>query len=126
GKLNPPPVDDGRHRGREGYYPPPEVSHRSHAQEKKALANHKSALKRIRQSERRRKRNQHARSGMRTQVKRFMETLEAGDAEAAKTQFRLTERTVRRAASNGIIPKKRADRQLSRLARSLNALGQSS
>lgn len=90
------------------------------------MANHKSALKRIRQSERRRKRNQHARSGMRSNVKRFLETVEAGDAEAAQTQFRLTEKSVRRAASNGIIPKKRADRQLSRLARSLNALGQSS
>ena len=51
---------------------------------------------------------------------------EAGDAEAAQTQFHLTERSVRRAASNGIIPKKRADRQLSRLAQRLNALGQSS
>ncbi|MAI24944.1 MAG: 30S ribosomal protein S20 [Spirochaeta sp.] len=96
----------------------------SRVQEINALANHKSALKRIRQSERRRKRNQHARSGMRTQVKRFMQTLEDGDAEAAQTQFRLTERSVRRAASNGLIPKKRADRQLGRLARRLNALSQ--
>ena len=88
------------------------------------MANHKSALKRIRQSERRRKRNQHAQSGMRTQIKRFLQSLEAGDADAAQTQFRLTERTVRKAASSGLIPKKRADRQLGRLARRLNAMGQ--
>ena len=47
------------------------------------MANHKSALKRIRQSERRRKRNQHIRSGMRNQVKQFRQAIEAGDAAAA-------------------------------------------
>ena len=37
------------------------------------MANHKSALKRIRQSETRRKRNQHIRTQMRTVVKRCRE-----------------------------------------------------
>jgi small subunit ribosomal protein S20 len=86
------------------------------------LANHKSALKRIRQSERRRKRNQHIRSGMRTQVKRLRQAIEAGDAEQANAQLTATERSIRRAASKGVIPRQRADRSVSRLAKAVNAL----
>ncbi len=87
------------------------------------MANHKSALKRIRQSERRRKRNQHIRSGLRTEIKRFREVLESGDAEQAGQQFNRAERAIRRAVSKGVIPRRRADRSVSRLARSLNAIG---
>jgi small subunit ribosomal protein S20 len=86
------------------------------------LANHKSALKRIRQSEKRRKRNQHIRSGLRTQIKRFRQAVEAGDASLASETFVGAERAIRRAASKGIIPKRRADRSVSRLAIHLNAV----
>lgn len=87
------------------------------------MANHKSALKRIRQSERRRKRNQHIRSGMRTQVKRLREALDAGDAAKASEYFVTAERSIRRAATKGVIPRQRADRSVSRLAKAVNALG---
>lgn len=86
------------------------------------MANHKSALKRIRQSERRRKRNQHIRSGMRNQVKRLRQAIEAGDADQATAQLTATERSIRRAASKGVIPRQRADRSVSRLAKAVNAL----
>ena len=86
------------------------------------MANHKSALKRIRQSERRRKRNQHIRTQMRTMVKRCREALESGDASRANDAFKVAEREIRRAATRGIIPKQRADRSISRLAKSLNAV----
>jgi small subunit ribosomal protein S20 len=86
------------------------------------LANHKSALKRIRQSERRRKRNQHVRTQMRTMVKRCREAFEAGDASRAADAFKVAEREIRRAASKGVIPKQRADRSVSRLAKRLNAV----
>ena len=88
------------------------------------MANHKSALKRIRQSERRRKRNQHIRSGMRNQVKQFRQAIEAGDAAAANERFVSAERSIRRAASQGVIPRRRADRSVGRLAKALQALGQ--
>ncbi len=88
------------------------------------MANHKSALKRIRQSERRRKRNQHVRSGMRTQVKRFRQAIEAGNVDQASEQFVGAERAIRRAAIKGVIPKRRADRSVSRLAKHLNLLRQ--
>ncbi len=86
------------------------------------LANHKSALKRIRQSARRQKRNQHIRSGMRSEIKRFRQALEAGDATAASERFTAAERAIRRASTRGLIPKQRANRSVGRLAKSLNGL----
>ena len=86
------------------------------------MANHKSALKRIRQTAKRTKRNQHIRTGMRTQVKHFLQAVEAGDAALADERFPTAERAIRRAASSGIIPRQRADRHVSRLAKRLNAL----
>lgn len=86
------------------------------------MANHKSAIKRISQSERRRKRNQHVRSKMRTMVKRYGDALATGNAAQAGEAFKVVEREIRRAASRGVIPKRRADRSVGRLARKLNAL----
>ncbi len=89
------------------------------------MADHKSALKRIRQSERRRKRNQHIRTQMRTMVKRCREALESGDAAKAGEAFKIAERSIRRAATKGVIPKTRADRSVGRLAKRLNAVSAS-
>ena len=86
------------------------------------MANHKSALKRIRQSERRRKRNQHIRTQMRTVVKRCRDAFESGDETRATDAFKIAEREIRRAATKGVIPKQRADRSISRLAKRLNAV----
>jgi small subunit ribosomal protein S20 len=86
------------------------------------LANHKSAEKRIRQSEKRRIRNKRVRTAMRSVVKSCRQALESGDAESAAEKVRAAERSLRRAASQGIIPKTRADRAVSRLTRRLNAL----
>lgn len=86
------------------------------------MANHKSALKRIRQSERRRKRNQHIRTQMRTVVKRCREAFEAGDQKLASDAFKVAEREIRRAVTKGVIPRQRADRSISRLAKRLNAV----
>jgi small subunit ribosomal protein S20 len=88
------------------------------------LANHKSALKRIRQTEKRRKRNQHVRTGMRTLIKRFSAAIESGDASAAAESFAGAERAIRSAASKGVIPRQRADRNVSRLAKRLNSVSQ--
>jgi len=90
------------------------------------LANHKSALKRIRQSERRRKRNQHIRTQMRTVVKRCREVFESGDASKANDAFKIAEREIRRAATKGVIPKQRADRSVGRLAKRLNSISAAS
>lgn len=86
------------------------------------VANHKSAIKRHRQSLKRRQRNRHARNGMRTVIKSFRAAVEAGDADAASAGFTAAESAIRRAASKGIIPRRRADRHVGRLAKSLNSL----
>ena len=86
------------------------------------MANHKSALKRIRQSERRRKRNQHIRTQMRTMVKYCRDAFESGDQAKAADAFKIAEREIRRAVTKGVIPKQRADRSISRLAKRLNAV----
>ena len=86
------------------------------------MANHKSAVKRIRQSEKRRVRNKSVRSAMRTVVKNARLALEADDSDAAKDKVRAAEASLRRAASKGIIPKKRADRAVSRMNKRLNAM----
>ncbi len=86
------------------------------------MANHKSALKRIRQSESRRKRNQHIRTQMRTMVKRCRDAFDSGDETRSSDAFKVAEREIRRAVSRGVIPKQRADRSISRLAKRLNAV----
>ncbi len=87
------------------------------------MANHKSAIKRIRQTRKRRQRNRHVKGGMRTVVKSFRDALETGDRDVATERFRQAEHALRAAASKGVIPKARADRSVSRLAKKLNALG---
>jgi small subunit ribosomal protein S20 len=47
------------------------------------MANHKSAIKKLKQDIVRRERNRTHRSRMRTQIKKFRKLLEAGDAEGA-------------------------------------------
>ena len=86
------------------------------------MANHKSAKKRIRQNEKRRIRNKQIRTGMRTVVKNCRTALDGGNVEEAREKFLAAERSLRRTASKGIIPKTRADRAVSRLAKRLNAL----
>ena len=90
------------------------------------MANHKSAEKRIRQSAKARARNRHIRTGMRTVVKQFRQAVESGDADAAREGLRKAEATLRRAATKGVIPKRRASRLVGRLARSCNSLQASS
>jgi small subunit ribosomal protein S20 len=80
------------------------------------LAQHKSAKKRARQDVKRRARNRGVRSAVRTGVKNFR----ADAGEDTTASLRSAEGLIRRAASKGVIPKKRASRQISRLAKQAN------
>ena len=82
------------------------------------MASHKSAEKRARQSERRRLRNRNVQTRTRTLVKEFLVAVEGGGKDAAD-KLRAAERGLRRAASKGVIPKRRASRRVSRLAKRL-------
>lgn len=79
------------------------------------MANHKSAEKRARQAERRRARNRSQKSRVRSLVKECRDALAGGGGSAE--QLRLAESALARAATKGVIPKRRASRTASRLAR---------
>jgi len=83
------------------------------------VANHKSAEKRARQSERRRLRNRTVKSRLKGVVKEAVGAI-AGAGEDAVQKLRAAERELRKAASRGVIPKRRASRRVSRLAKRLH------
>ena len=85
------------------------------------MANHPSALKRERQAQKRRLRNRAAVSAIKTSVKKLTAALsDSGAADAVKAAFTAAVSTLDRAAGKGIIPKKRASRKISRMARQVN------
>lgn len=83
------------------------------------MATHRSAKKRVRQSEKRRVRNRHVKGRVKTVVKEVRQALESGSADDAAARLRAAERELRKAASKGTLPKKRASRQVSRLSRAV-------
>lgn len=83
------------------------------------MARHKSAQKRARQDLKRRERNRTIRSRTRGVVKTLRSELEAGAAGVVE-KLREAESTLRKAATKGVIPKRRASRQVSRLAKAAN------
>jgi small subunit ribosomal protein S20 len=91
------------------------------------LANHKSALKRIRSSARRRARNRVYKSLTRTQVKKARLLVESGgDLKAAADQVRAAASQLDKAASKGVIHKNAAARRKSRLMKRLAKLQRAS
>jgi len=83
----------------------------------------KSAKKRVRQNIKRQLHNKAIRSSIRTQRKKFLAAVAAGDAGAAAAEFRKTVRAYKKAAAKGVIHTSAASRTESRLAQRLNTLG---
>ena len=86
------------------------------------MAVHKSAIKRHRQSLKRRVRNQETKSRVKTLVKKVRDAIASKDQNAALSQLREVNRTLRKAVSKRIIQRKTASRRLSRLSRSIGLL----
>ena len=86
------------------------------------MANIKSAIKRVRQSARRRVRNRIVRSSMRTFVKKARTILEEGDTAQAAGAVREAISALDKAAQKGIIHRNSADRRKSRLMKRLSTL----
>ncbi len=84
------------------------------------MANHKSALKRHRQSIEIRDRNRARRSRMKTAVKSALQAVETKDANAAKSLSAAIS-IVAKAASKGLLHKNTASRKISRLTKRANA-----
>ena len=84
------------------------------------MANIKSAEKRIRQTARRTARNRHVKSSLKTSMRRFEESLQAGDRERTRARLVSAIRAIDQAEAKGIIHKNNAARKKSRLARMFN------
>lgn len=81
------------------------------------MANHKSAVKRIKQNAVRNARNTHIRSTMRTFVKQVREAVAGGDPSAAQEALQRAIPFIDKAATKGIIHKATASRKISRLSK---------
>ncbi|PLX82564.1 MAG: 30S ribosomal protein S20 [Desulfuromonas sp.] len=86
------------------------------------MANHKSAIKRIKQNAKRQARNSHIRSTMRTFVKQLRTAVAGGDVEAAKVALERVVPYIDKAATKGVIHKSTASRKISRLTRLVNTI----
>lgn len=84
------------------------------------MANIKSQIKRNRQNEAARLRNKGERSRLRTMTKRFENSVDSGDKEAAEAGYRDLTKALDQAAAKGIIHKNKAAKKKSRLAKRLN------
>jgi small subunit ribosomal protein S20 len=86
------------------------------------MANHFSALKRARQTEKRTTRNRNNRSRLRGSLRQLRESLAKGDKSAADLVFRQTVAALDKAIQKGVIHENTASRYKSRLSARLNAL----
>ena len=87
------------------------------------MANHKSSLKRIKQTEKRTERNKHVRSTLRTFIKRVREAVAAKDITLAKEALAVAIPVIDSAATKGVIHSSNASRNVSRLNKLVNTLG---
>lgn len=86
------------------------------------MANHKSAIKRARQSEDRRQRNRSRKTRMKNVIRKLEESLNAKAVEAAAENLRLAVSIIEKTAAKGVIHRNTASRKISRLTRRVNAL----
>ena len=81
------------------------------------MANIKSQIKRNKQNEKRRMRNKAVKSSLKTAVRKFNESVTAGDPEAAEAELRAASRKLDQAASKGVIHKNQAANRKSAIAK---------
>ncbi|MBP2232245.1 30S ribosomal protein S20 [Azospirillum agricola] len=86
------------------------------------MANHKSAEKRIRQTERRTEVNRARVSRIRSFVKKVESAIEAGDKAVAAEAFKSAQPEMMRGVSKGVLHQNTVSRKLSRLSARIKAL----
>ena len=86
------------------------------------MANHKSALKRVRQSEVKRVRNMGYKTRVKHAVKEVRAAVADNSTELAKENLIKAVSIIQKTSSKGVIHKKKASRKISRLARQVNQL----
>jgi small subunit ribosomal protein S20 len=88
------------------------------------MPNTKSAKKRLRQSLERRARNRAVKSSLKTQVKKVLSAVGAGDDATVDSEFRTAAKKLDQAAAKGVIHRNKAARLKSRLSKRLKAAKQ--
>jgi small subunit ribosomal protein S20 len=86
------------------------------------MANHFSALKRARQTEKRTDRNRANASRLRTNLRSLREALVKGDKQAAEQTFRQTVSALDKAIQKGVLHENTVSRYKSRLSKRLKAV----
>ena len=83
------------------------------------MADHKSALKRVRQTIKRTAHNRSMRADLRTIIKKFRLLQESGNIEKARDTYTDVQKNIDKAITKGILHKRTGARYKSRLALSL-------
>ncbi len=86
------------------------------------MANSSQARKRARQAEKHRQHNASRRSAMRTEVKKVVNAIAAGNKDGATEAYKQAVPAIDRAANQGLIHKNKAARHKSRLNAQIKAL----
>jgi small subunit ribosomal protein S20 len=86
------------------------------------MANHKSAEKRVRQSDRRNEANRRNRSRLRTEIKKLRAAIENGNHDEAKTLLTGTVSLIDKSIQKGIIHRNAAARYKSRLTSGVSGI----
>ena len=86
------------------------------------MANIKSQIKRNKTNEKARLRNQAIRSAVRTEIRKFQASVEAGDKAAAEAQLRVASRKLDKAVTKGVFHRNTAANKKSGMAKAFNKL----
>lgn len=86
------------------------------------MAHHKSAQKRIRQTETRTATNRARKIRIKSFIRKVEDALKAGDKSAAASAFKAAQPEIMRGVSKGVYKKETASRKVSRLAQRVKAL----
>ena len=86
------------------------------------MPNIKSAKKRVLVIEKKTMRNKAIKTALKTQIKKFLTAVEAGDKETANAIFPATVSAIDSAVSKGVIHKNNANNRKSKLAKKLASL----
>ena len=86
------------------------------------MANHKSSVKRIRQTIVRAERNRFYRTRLKNIVKDVRAAIDAGNKEEAATALKVANQQIHKFVSKGVLKKATAARKVSRLHKAVNAL----
>jgi small subunit ribosomal protein S20 len=87
------------------------------------LAKNKSAIKRHKQSEKRRARNAPVKTTLKTAIKKVRESVEKANAEEAKSNLKTTVVLLDRAVTKRVLHRNSASRRISRLTKAVNSMG---